>query len=153
MTKTTWNKDFFKPITEESAKPLLDKIGADMVTQVEMRFKKQVDPEGNKWAEHAESTTEARRRGAKRGKSDKILQDSGDLFKAVNVYRIDKLSVIVGTNLPYARTHQLGDESRGIVARPYLGISEKRMTIYKKWIEELNATRLSETRATVISTE
>lgn len=57
-------------------KPILDKVSAEMFTDVQDHFSKEVGPKNSKWPELSDKTL-ARRR--KEGKGAKILQDTGRL--------------------------------------------------------------------------
>lgn len=49
-----------------------------------------------------------------------LLQDSTLLRKSIRVVAITKDSVIIGSDRPYAATHQLGSDKLNIPARPFL---------------------------------
>ena len=86
------------------------------------------DPEGKAWvpldnryAEYRKNTT-ATRPYANNNPND-ILRLSGQLVERVG-YVVQGSGAYVGVNSPYAATHQFGDDSRGIPARAFLGISD-----------------------------
>jgi phage gpG-like protein len=130
-------------------RPAFTEIGGMMLTGTQHRFEDQRDPDGKAWAPLSFPTLLGRagrgRKIAERGKvkgveyvkltaraerrvdGAKALLDSGRLFKSVT-FRADGQSVEVGSNLVYARIHQLGGKAgRGrkvtIAARPYLGFN------------------------------
>lgn len=115
--------------------------------QTRMRFTKQVDPDGKKWAEPftirrdgsggrntqfndpwnyvVKSNYQAAPPGyhffdSSRG--DKILRDTSGLFNSIG-RAYGKDYAVVGTNLEYARANQEGDGKRK--ARPFIGINQK----------------------------
>lgn len=49
------------------------------------------------------------------------------------VFRSISNGVIVGTNVPYAKTHQVGDAKRGIPARPFLPVNEAPQVWRDRW--------------------
>ena len=95
-------------------------------------FGKEQSPDGTKWPPWSEKY---RKRMEKLGKGgNKILNDHGShgLLGSVK-YVAFKARVIVGSNLRYARRHQLGDKGwaaggGGMPARPYLGVTEQDRT-------------------------
>lgn len=57
------------------------------------------------------------------GSAAKILQDTGTLRGSITA-KADQHSVTVGSNVSYAKTHQLGSKKRHIPARPFLPTPE-----------------------------
>ncbi len=127
--------------------PLFDEIGAAVVRQTKKRFEQQRGPDGTTWEpgrkqwDHAAKTKTKGDAKAKRG--PKILLDSGRLWRSVTHVATTQ-NVSVGSNLVYARIHQLGGTIRPkrgrylvfrvggafvrvsqvvIPARPYLGLN------------------------------
>ena len=114
---------------------LMDSIGEALVSSTLQRFQDEKDPDGKKWKPSA--------RAAASGGT--TLSDTGRLQKSIE-YAATSNRVMVGSNLPYARIHQLGGTVRAkkgkflkfkgldgedvfvrevsIPARPYLGISD-----------------------------
>ena len=114
---------------------MMDSIGEALVSSTLQRFQEEKDPDGKKWKPSA-------RAAAKGGTT---LSDTGRLQKSIE-YAATSNRVMVGSNLPYARIHQLGGTVRpkkgkflkfkgldgedvfvrevSIPARPYLGISD-----------------------------
>lgn len=121
-------------------RPVMDAIGAALVSGTDKRFEDQRDPEGKPWAPLAASTLLRRagkkaklksggfsKRARERMANAKILLDQAMLVRSLT-HRADDAAVAVGTNLVYGRIHQLGGVAgRGrattITARPYLGAS------------------------------
>lgn len=106
----------------------LEEVGAALVTSTQQRFEREEDPEGEPWAELAESTKTRRvSKTAMRG-GEHILRDRGHLFNSLTYLATDT-QVEVGSNRVYAAIHQLGgtaDMAPGpaaVPARPFLGIS------------------------------
>jgi phage virion morphogenesis protein len=86
-------------------RPALDAIGESLMLATDLRFEREEDPDGSPWAPLAPATA---KRKAKLG-HERILQLSGRLRGSIT-RTVDESSVTVGTNLPYARIHQLGGE-------------------------------------------
>jgi len=118
-------------------------IAEEMIGAVEENFKR----EGRKpeWKKLADATIEARKKAKKWSKGKwkgKILQVSGARGLAGSITkRSTKYAAIVGSNLPYARIHQLGGKAgRGrkvtIPARPYLKLIDSDLKIIKDMIAD-----------------
>lgn len=95
-------------------RPVLREIGASLLTSTQRRFEDEQAPSGAPWAPILRS-------GA-------ILRDSGRLYQSLT-YAVGQSQVEVGTNVVYARIHQLGGKAgRGrkvtIKPRPYLGLDD-----------------------------
>ena len=99
------------------------------------RFAGQSAPDGSAWEPLADSTIRDRlRRGYSAGP---ILERSGDLASRILADWDDEVAV-AGTNLIYAATHHYGDDTRGIPARPFLGVSdEARQAIIRTLLDHL----------------
>ncbi|TLP70810.1 phage virion morphogenesis protein [Pseudomonas nitroreducens] len=96
--------------------PLLEGIGAEVESQTRRRI--QVDkasPSGSPWPEWSADYAETRHSGKS------LLQGGGHLLNSLT-YQVLADSVLVGSPLVYAATHQFGDEDRGIPQREYLGL-------------------------------
>lgn len=98
---------------------LLDSVGEALVSGTLARFDAEKDPKGNTW--------KPSRRAQEEG--GKTLSDTVILRRSVE-YATAGDKVLVGSNLPYARIHQLGGKAgRGkkitLSARPYLGVSDE----------------------------
>ena len=94
-------------------------------------FGKEQSPDGTKWPPWSEKYRKRMEKLGKRGRH-KILSDTGELRRSIK-YLAFKDRVIVGSNLRYARRHQLGDKGwaaggGGMPARPYLGVTEQDRT-------------------------
>jgi len=105
---------------------LMSKIGVAMKGQTVRRFQKGVSPEGEAWAEvkHPRRDSSGKPR---KGKARPLI-DTGRLRNSIS-FSASPFDVHVGSNLIYARIHQMGGKAgRGrkvtIPARPYLGLSE-----------------------------
>jgi len=95
-------------------------IGEHLLNATQARFDREIDPAGNPWTPLKPKTKASKRR---KGYRDKIMQMRGHLRDHL-VMQADPDGVEIGTNRIYGATHQFGDASRGIPARPFLGISE-----------------------------
>lgn len=89
-------------------KPLMEQIGEASLVTVEERFDKEQGPDGQAWQKSLKL-------------EGKTLTDEGHLRGSISPEAGDR-KVEIGSNLIYARPHQLGYSEGGIVARPYLGI-------------------------------
>ena len=92
---------------------LMPQLGEYLLASTQDRFGTQTDPEGDKW--------QALKHPARKKKNkNKILTLDGFLHKNLRYQVLDKTRVQVGSNAPYAATHQFG---RGTIpARPFLGL-------------------------------
>ncbi len=119
-------------------KELMESVGEALVSGTLKRFDAEKDPEGNRWTPSGRATEE----GGKTLNRTARLRDSID-------YAATSDKVMVGSNVEYARIHQLGGtilpkkakrlifKGRGgktvsakqvtIPARPYLGVSGEDM--------------------------
>ena len=83
-------------------------------------FGKEQAPDGSKWKPLSPARVKQRMKRHKSGNM-RILQDTGELRRSVR-YEASGDSVVIGSNLEYAATHQFG---RGkIPARPFLGFTK-----------------------------
>ena len=133
-----------------NTKALMESVGEALVSGVKNRFKAEETPEGKKWQPSARAASE----GGKTLTETARLRDSID-------YAATPTKVMVGSNLAYARIHQLGGvikpkkgkflKFRGqggqevfvkqvtIPARPYLGVSKADMEEVKATIQDFLA--------------
>ena len=108
-------------------RPVLAGIANMMLDAVERNFATETDPEtGLKWTPLAAST---QRQRARKGKSGKILQVTGNLAASITPQYGNDYA-LVSTNKVYAPIHQFGGKAgRGhaanIPARPYLALSKQ----------------------------
>ncbi len=98
---------------------LMEEIGQIMLLSTDQRWEKEIDPDGNRWAENSAYTRRLKR---EQGRIDKILQSSGRARASIN-YKVDRDQVTIGTNVEYMVKHQLGIE--GQKERKFLGISDE----------------------------
>ncbi|PHJ59587.1 hypothetical protein VF14_08935 [Nostoc linckia z18] len=96
-------------------RPAFASMGEYMVRRTERNFKGEHDPDGVAWA----PLTAAYK---KRKRGTKILTESGRLRASIT-YRADGVRVVLGTNIKYARAHQMGYPKRNLPPRPFLGAS------------------------------
>ncbi len=90
-------------------------IGEYLLESTKQRFADEVDSDGLPWEPLSSHTHKDRN-------ADRILLEHGDLMDSLH-YNSGADHVELGTNLIYGATHQFGDDSRNIPARPFLGIS------------------------------
>ncbi len=99
----------------------MDVVGQEVLSQtVERITQEQKAPDGTPWKAWSEDYRDYK---ARKQDGGAFLDASGELINSLN-YEASSDSAVVGTNMVYAATHQFGDDSRNIAARPYLGISE-----------------------------
>ncbi|TWC35058.1 phage virion morphogenesis protein [Pseudomonas sp. SJZ079] len=122
-------------LVQLDVEPLLEGIGAEVESQTRRRI--QVDkhgPAGEAWPEWSADYAETRHSG------QSLLQGTGHLQDSIT-YQVEGDSVLVGSPLVYAATHQFGDPDRGIEARPYLGLEgedhEDVVGMIEDYLEEL----------------
>lgn len=112
----------------QQPRSLLGKLAILGYQDVQMHFRREEGP-GGKWAPLKPATIKARRKGRGVG-SAKILQDTGILRLSVmpeTGQRVVSPNAVLlrvgGLASVYAGTHQYGDRSRHIPARPFFWIS------------------------------
>lgn len=113
----------------KNTKPLMVAIGAELQTQTDQNLKAGVGADGNKFKPWSESWKEQRRKMKK--SKGQILLLRGNLARSIS-RKVTNNSVIIGSNVKYARIHQLGGQAgRGrkttISARPYLPYANNRL--------------------------
>lgn len=101
----------------ENREPLMDEIGAALVTSTQFRFEDQQGPDGLAWVPSERALAE----------NGQTLVDKGLLLASIT-HLPGNDQVEVGSNMVYAGIHQFGGRAgRGhkvdMPARPYLGIS------------------------------
>lgn len=100
------------------SKAAMEEIGEMLTSSTVERFSTSTAPDGTEWPVSQRAENEG----------GKTLVDTGRLRGSIG-YEASPDQVIVGSNLVYARIHQLGGETgRGhavtLPERPYIGISE-----------------------------
>lgn len=97
--------------------PLLEGIGMEVETQTRRRLQDdKAAPDGSPWPEWSADYARTRHGG------HSLLQGEGHLQGSIT-YEVRGDSVLVGSPLVYAATHQFGDPARGIPQREFLGLS------------------------------
>ena len=86
----------------DDVEPMLQDVGADWLSRVQMGFRMQRDPWGSRWKSLARSTLQRRR-----GRSASILSDTARLKRSFS-YRVSGGKMSLGSNVEYAATHQYG---------------------------------------------
>jgi len=99
-------------------RPALEDIGEALLQSTYNRFGPQEAPDGTPWA-----PLSPKYQARKPQHKDRILLLSGNLRDNLRWQLLDAHTLAVGTNEIYGATHQLGDTSRNIPARPFLGLS------------------------------
>ena len=99
----------------------LDGLTADLALQGESQTRRRISdektgPDGAAWPEWSEGYAATRHGG------QSLLESDGHLIASLES-GADGDTAWWGSDMVYAATHQFGDASRNIPARPYLGIS------------------------------
>lgn len=130
--------------------PIMKVVAQDMMTRKDLTFKKQTDPDGNKWQPLSPLTLERRRKRKRPAPttSTLALQDLGAL-RAKWGRTVTSNSAQIGSDLPYAATQQFGRVVRGryksgkrrgqaysftIPARAMVGFTPKQLAGYRRRI-------------------
>lgn len=116
---------------------LLNRIGVEMETQTQDRFAEKKTPDGDDWADIAESTRRYYEKYARKVHypGNGLLWREGALKDSITS-EAHSWDVVVGATKIYAAVHQYGWKEKNITARPYVGLSaENKVEI----IEIINA--------------
>ena len=123
--KDTIQPDIERRIAKtQTSERLMAKVAGDLKDSTEENFKQQ--GRQPRWKRLKQSTLLRR---AKQGKTGRILQVTGQLASSVTT-RYGKLKAVIGSNLVYARIHQMGgfagiNRSTKIPARPYMKLTKQ----------------------------
>ena len=117
----------------DSKKALMASVGEALVSSTIKRFDAEESPDGQKWQPSKRAAAE----------SGKTLTDTARLRKSID-YAATASKVMVGSNVVYARIHQMGGKAgKGhkltVPARPYLGVSKEGMEEVKAILAEFLA--------------
>lgn len=103
------------------------------------RFQRMESPDGRAWEPLTERYKNSPRKRTSRGSKD-ILRLDGYLRDLLR-YQTSESGLEFGTDAVYGATHQFGDDSRNIPARPYLGLSaedeEEILHIFQQYFDEI----------------
>ena len=110
--------------------PLMETIGGALVSGTMKRFQEEEDPAGKKW-----------RKSRRAEEQDGLTLTDKALLRHSIDYAASSDKVMVGSNLAYARIHQLGGKAGKrhkveMPARPYLGVSDEDMREIRASAEE-----------------
>ncbi len=100
-----------------SLEPVFRDIGESLLISHRERFDRAVSPDGVSWPDLSPAYQQRKRRNR-----DKILVLDGWL-RQLN-YAASGTELRIGTDRVYGATHQFGDPSRHIPARPFLGLDD-----------------------------
>jgi len=103
----------------ENPSELMEEIGQIVLLATDMRWEKEEDPNGIRWAEDSAYT---RAQKVAQGRIDKILQNTGRGRASIH-YQVNKDQVAIGTNVGYMVDFQLG--TNGQTKRVFLGVSKE----------------------------
>lgn len=112
---TAVNLSFGQPVVR---KDIFNAVGANLLQTQQQRFLQATDPDGIPWPV---SRAAIRRKASGRG--GKTLFDRGVLFRSIQFGIIDDETAEIGTDVPYARKHQFGEE--GLPRREFLGFTQE----------------------------
>jgi phage virion morphogenesis protein len=122
---------FIGRLTDTYFDPLLDSIGALIVSQTEERIARTKTSHGEvPWQALSPAYAKRKKKGGG------ILELNGDLRDSLVHLVTGKTSVQIGTNLIYAATHQFGDPKRNIPQREFLGLSAMNEMEINELVEE-----------------
>lgn len=106
-------------------RPILRVVSVDVVNQIKRGFQSGAAPDGSAWRPLSETTLSRRRRG---GEGAQILRDTGRLMRSV-VSSFTPTSLVVGTNLVYAKTQNYGRSSNRMYGRAPAPIPARRFML------------------------
>ncbi len=101
-------------------------IGEEVLASTQDRFDLQQSPDGVPWAPLSEKYLKSKRKRKSRG-ADAILVLDDHLHGELAYNSGDDWMEITAPQV-YAATHQFGDDTRNITARPFLGFSDDDMS-------------------------
>lgn len=101
---------------------IVSQAGSVILARIRERYRAETDPSGKKWKKSKAAIREARA----------TLYKTGTLFHSIQLARINKNTVAIGTNVPYGRKHQYGED--GLPVRKFLGISKEDTTVVQQLI-------------------
>lgn len=133
--------------------PLLKNMGEQVLNSTQERFESSTDPDGNRWvsnspvtfarllgSRHTNKSGKINARGVSRVMSKKPLILSHTLQGSIR-YQLNGQSVMVGTNLVYAKMMHFGGTKSAfphlwgdIPARPFLGISASDKQVLERMV-------------------
>ncbi|MBQ9206865.1 MAG: phage virion morphogenesis protein [Treponema sp.] len=110
-------------LTPSERKDLLGSVGEEMITQTKDRFAEKKTPDGDDWADIAQSTKDYyKRKFGTANPYNGILWRQGGLMDSLT-QEVGSWSVLVGATKIYAAVHQYGYMWKNIPARTYIGLS------------------------------
>ena len=117
------------------AEEILNEASALLLNRIRTRFLAEQDPDGTPWIPSQASII--RRAGGFTGKPRKYtgtgtLFESGTLFHSLQAYVKGPGERAIGTDVPYAKKHQLGTD--GMVQRKFLGFSDEDLSLFEKLV-------------------
>lgn len=111
-------------LSPDERKSLLASIGEEIMTQTKDRLAEKKTPDGDDWADIADSTKAYyRKKFGTENPGNGILWRQGGLMDSLT-HEENSWKVIAGATKVYAAVHQLGWRQRSIAARPYLGLGD-----------------------------
>ncbi|MEW4983077.1 MAG: phage virion morphogenesis protein [Cycloclasticus sp.] len=113
--------DAFRRLVDkaENLEPVFADIGEALLNSHRDRWDRQESPDGEPWAK-----LDPKYQARKKKNAGKVLVLEG-LMRDTLAYNVSASRLELGTNFVQGATHQFGDKSRGIPARPFLGISDE----------------------------
>jgi phage virion morphogenesis protein len=120
----------------QNLKPVYADIGEMLLLSHQERWDKQQAPDGTPWEPLSAKYLASKRKRESKGSKKILVLDS--MLRDLH-YQSSHSGLQFGTDKVYGATHQFGDATRNIPARPFLGISgEDKMAILDILNEWLN---------------
>lgn len=120
--------------------PMWEKIADYLMARAEGKFQSQGRAGGGSWKQLDKKWLKFK---IAHGYSPKILEQRGILRRSVTrrnapfqTLEISDNSLNFGTTVPYGPTHQFGDRSRGIPARPFLGANNADREVMRRIVRD-----------------
>lgn len=120
------------------AEPMAE-IGEQLLANTQDRFDAQESPDGVPWAPLSDKYLKSKRKRKSRGANAILVLD--DHLHGEMAYNSGDDWMEITAPQVYAATHQFGDDSRNIEARPFLGFSQDDMD----YVHQVLAEYLDET--------
>lgn len=101
---------------------ILDESEALLLNRIRQRFLAEEGPDGEMWEQSQRA----------RATDGKTLYDTGTLFHSLQAYADGLNGRAIGTDVPYARFHQLG--TKRLPVRAFLGFNEEDLLLCERRI-------------------
>lgn len=116
----------------------LNNIGSALADSHRNRFDAQISPDGLPWTPLSETYANSERKKMSSYPAEILILTS--TMRDTLHWQVEDNDLLFGSNEDWAATHQFGDDTRNIPARPFLGFSEADKTnVLEELIEWLTA--------------